>query len=135
MGFLDKLFGSGGSPYRPQFVDPDAPPLVDGQPPRYAYTLKVAGVSYRQDAIEAHVRPGSNLRFERDRNNVHDSDAVKVLCDGVHIGFVPKARARMAAEWLDGGRRLVGRVVDNSEWEDDRGRALLGVEMWMGYYE
>lgn len=137
MGIFDVLFG-GGTPSPRQDMqgfDPDNPPLIGGSSPRYTYTMNVAGVALRQDAIFGNVRKGKRLTFQREPENRHDSNAVKVLCDGVQVGYIPAGSARMAADWIDGGKRLLGFVTEESEWTDNRGRDLVGVEMWVGYYD
>jgi len=36
------------------------------------------------------IAPGDEVEFEVDANNAYDQDAIKVLWQGQHIGWVPK---------------------------------------------
>lgn len=48
----------------------------------------MSGAQHRQDEL-ASVGSGKRLfRLTRQPDNPHDSNAVQVLCDGVHIGFI-----------------------------------------------
>jgi hypothetical protein len=68
-----------------------------------AQLLTVAGTSHRQPAVEAVVagRGGPSTVTEAnlpavlfpDPTNAHDRNAIRVLVDGVHIGFVPASEA------------------------------------------
>lgn len=55
------------------------------------YHTKVAGVTFegRQDIIK-NLEAGTPLLFERDPENKFDKNAVKVIAEGKHIGFLPK---------------------------------------------
>ncbi len=71
-----------------------------------AVLMSVAGTSHRQEAVEAVVDGrggsaavlGTNVAavFLRDPDNEHDRNAIRILVDGIHIGFVP---ARDAAQF------------------------------------
>ena len=39
------------------------------------------------------IKSGDYLSFELDQNNAYDRDAIKVLWNGLHIGWVPKRLA------------------------------------------
>lgn len=68
-----------------------------------ARLLSVAGTSHRQPAVEAVLAgrggpsavAGTNLPsvLMRDPANPHDRNAIRVLVDGIHIGFVPAGEA------------------------------------------
>jgi hypothetical protein len=68
-----------------------------------AQLFTVAGPAHRQQALQAVVAgrggpaavTGMNLpaALRRDPTNPHDSSAIRVLVDGVHIGFVPAREA------------------------------------------
>ncbi len=99
-----------------------------------AELLTVAGTSHRQAAVEAvvvtHGGPSvvttNNLPavLLRDPENPHDSDAIRVLIGGVHIGFVPAREAARFQPLLQECERrgvlLVGSVRlkggDGSPW-------------------
>ena len=52
--------------------------------------FKVAGVSFYQETINT-LKENQELKLERDPNNQHDKNAIKILTEeNNHIGFVPK---------------------------------------------
>lgn len=53
------------------------------------FTVRVAGVSYRQDAIRL-CNVGDPVDFEHDEGNPYDARAIAVYVDKRHIGFLPK---------------------------------------------
>ena len=67
------------------------------------YHTKVAGVTFegRQDIIKG-LRSGTDIMFERDPENKYDPNAVKVLAEGKHIGFLP--RGSWVAKEMDNGK-------------------------------
>lgn len=75
--------------------------------------IKVVGVSFRPgypknlvDIWEKCVAAGKNsvkAKLEREPNNQYDANAVKVMVDGVHIGYIPKEIAVETAEKMDKG--------------------------------
>ncbi len=90
---------------------------------RLGQLLSVAGTSHRQPAVEAVVagRGGPSATRQnlpavllRDPANPHDGNAIRVLVDGIHIGFVPaREAARFQPLLLECERRrvlLVGSV-------------------------
>lgn len=80
------------------------PPRADGvrwvvpKPATSGQSFHVSGEQYRQQEL-ASVGAGARLfRLVRDPANAHDHNAVKVMCDGVHIGFVS---AKTAPRYAD----------------------------------
>ncbi len=69
------------------------------------YHTKVAGVTFegRQDIIKG-LHSGTDIMFERDPENKYDPNAVKVLAEGKHIGFLP--RGSWVAKEMDNGKRF-----------------------------
>lgn len=54
-----------------------------------SYSVRVSGVSYRQDAIRL-CNVGDEVDFEHDEANQYDSRAIAVYVDKRQIGFLPK---------------------------------------------
>lgn len=77
--------------------------------------FKVAGVKYghRRQYITKYVRFGSKFKLEREPDNEHDPNAIKVLLPvrkGQHyldIGYVPAAIAASLAPRLDTGEQFI----------------------------
>lgn len=53
------------------------------------YSVRVAGVTYRQDAIRL-CNVGDEVDFEHDEANQYDPRAIAVYADKRQIGFLPK---------------------------------------------
>lgn len=64
--------------------------------------VRVAGVTFegRQELIKK-LSPNSIVRLEREPTNPHDPYAVKIMADGMHIGYIPKDLARKTSENWD----------------------------------
>lgn len=64
--------------------------------------VRVAGVTFegRQELIKK-LHPRSIVRLEREPANPHDPYAIKVMADGMHIGYIPKDLARVVSENWD----------------------------------
>lgn len=66
--------------------------------------LEVMGVQYRKEASIAFAKnlEGSWLEFEKDENNEHDKNAIKIIgCNGTNryfIGYAPKETTRLIIE-------------------------------------
>lgn len=78
-----------------------------------AEDMVVAGTSHvpNIDRIAERLGAGDELRFERDKGNLHDAWAVKVLAGSERVGFVPCGNNEMIARMMDGGKRVFGKVV------------------------
>jgi hypothetical protein len=123
MGFMDRLFGHHGSQaeddaalYEPRPRDPKTDPRPwDGRT-----SVKVAGESYRQDELgritgrrgsEALKIENVELELVCEPDNEYDPRAVKVLAQGLHVGYLSKGNARRYCKRIEreGGRvRLKG---------------------------
>jgi hypothetical protein len=129
MGFMDRLFGRYGSQaeveaalYEPRRRDPRTDPRPwDGRT-----SVKVAGESYRQDElVRITGRRGSEpmkledvaMELVCEPDNPHDARAVKVLVQGLHVGYLSKGNARMYCRRIEreGGRVAVKGFVGCSE--------------------
>lgn len=70
--------------------------------------FQLAGAKFRGVAVQAEVlalTPESKLSVEREPSNVYDSNAIKVLAEGVFLGYVPKNIAAEVAPMLDAGEQ------------------------------
>ena len=81
------------------------------------FRTTLAGVTYpnldgtNRQIILKSIRPGEQLRLERDSTNPHDKHAVAVFrSSGVQLGFIPAGDARLANH-IDGGGAASARVV------------------------
>lgn len=129
MGFMDRLFGRYGSQaeveavlYEPRRRDPE----VDPRPWDGRTSVKVAGESYRQaELVRITGRRGSeavkiedaDLELVCEPDNAHDPRAVKVMVQGLHVGYLSKGNARMYCKRIEreGGRVKLKGFIGCSE--------------------
>jgi HIRAN domain-containing protein len=115
---MDRLFGRHGSQVQVETVllKPERRnPKTDPRPWEGRTSVKVAGESYRQDEL-IHItgRQGSeavkmedvDLELVCEPDNAHDPRAVKVLAQGVHVGYLSRGNARTYCKRIEreGGR-------------------------------
>ena len=72
---------------------------------RYFIATKIAGVGYRQSAAKR-CYEGQKLTLVRDRENLHDKNAIKVLAGGEHVGYIPSDINEGFAAYLDFGKKV-----------------------------
>tara|TARA_R100001198_G_scaffold95589_1_gene82081 strand:+ start:1476 stop:2408 length:933 start_codon:yes stop_codon:yes gene_type:complete len=79
--------------------------------------LKLAGVTFATDRNTKlkKLQPSGAVSFEAEPDNEHDSNAVKVMYKGEHIGYVPKS-PEAQAECLKIG---VGKIIDYAYYDSD----------------
>lgn len=88
-----------------------------------AGTRHVSGV---RDAVEAFA-PGERLVLERDRDNLYDEWAVRVLdARRNRIGYVSCACNEVVARLIDGGKRVFG-VFEGAVQVENWTRVEMGV--------
>ena len=72
-------------------------------PNRYS----IVGMSYRlKDGFDAYgfmkdLPVGTIATLVREPNNAHDPNAVKVVIEGQHVGYVPKSHNKVLAQFID----------------------------------
>jgi hypothetical protein len=114
-----------GLPGRPNRAQ--RPPLP---PRRLLQTSTLAGFQYHQgEQFWSWLKPGHPLRLLRERTNPHDPRAVAVYWLDAHLGYLPRGENAAAAQLLDQGRYLVGRIVQLQESPDPWQR--IGLEVYL----
>lgn len=123
----------------------EAAQILDGHWTHRSDELFVAGTSHRKiecnkfiamidQADDGAIADPYGLRLERDRNNEHDSNAIRVIgfCGdfGFHVGFVDAEHAKtFAPQWMDKGypmaADLVGVDVDDEGYVDINYQILI----------
>jgi HIRAN domain len=66
---------------------------------------------YAGKALWSKMNVGDGLRLIRERDNVHDENAIRVEWQGHMLGYVPRRENRMLAQQLDNGTQLKARIV------------------------
>lgn len=78
---------------------------------------KVVGVTKNNDEgvdiqnILPELEDGSKLNFAREPNNPYDTNAIKVICDYQHIGYIKAELAEEIAPIMDSGKELKGYIT------------------------
>ncbi len=78
---------------------------------------KVVGVTKNNDEgvdiqnILPELEDGSKLNFVREPNNPYDTNAIKVICDYQHIGYIRAGLAEEIAPIIDSGKELKGYIT------------------------
>jgi hypothetical protein len=52
--------------------------------------FSIAGVQYNDYQCCKNLRAGAKLALIWERNNKYDSNAIRISCDGIKLGYVPK---------------------------------------------
>lgn len=87
------------------------------------FRSKVKGTSY-YDVDFSVIRDGMPLALVRDPQNPYDRNAIKVLCQGHHIGHVAKALAADLAPMIDAGDTASATVLTVTGGERGRSRGI-----------
>ncbi len=74
------------------------------------FYVRVAGTSFRQESVSKVVM-GASCHLEPEPGNKFDSNALKVIVDGEHIGYIPKDRNGALTEAISSGCTILGKVV------------------------
>ena len=73
----------------------------DGFEPPFTYVFDVAGSRHCKDLYNE-LKKGDRLRLEREPDNEHDPDAVRIVqIDGTKAGYVNRLQAKAVGRWLD----------------------------------
>lgn len=81
-------------------------------------STKVVGVTKKNDEgvniqnILSELEDGSKLTFIREPQNPYDTNAIKVICDYQHIGYIKASLAEEIAPIMDSGRELKGYISE-----------------------
>lgn len=69
--------------------------------------VRVVGMHFRgAEAVEyaSALQPGDKLFLEREPENIHDQNAIKVNTEGgMHLGYLERGQAAWISGWMDEG--------------------------------
>lgn len=76
----------------------------------------LVGVTFRGAEVKEIVKnltadDGERLTLEREPTNPYDVNAVKVLCDGTHVGYIAKENNIAVAMALDEGAEVSVKII------------------------
>ena len=64
------------------------------------------------------LEEGTVLVLERDPQNQYDSNAIKVMYEGNHLGFIPKSDNEALANEMDHGKEFTCVMQDRISYRD-----------------
>lgn len=81
------------------------------------FNVAVVGMHFREKegvaakSIVANFVPPVQLDYEREPHNRFDENAIKILYDGDHIGYLEASQAIFIAPWMDEGHKYTVTVT------------------------
>ena len=88
----------------------------------------LAGFQYHQAGeLWPQLKVGDPLTLIRERENSHDSDAVRVEWRGRMLGYLPRTENRAVAAEMDRGSSVSGRIAKLREHRNPWQRVLIEV--------
>lgn len=109
---------------------PTATPSLNEVIPSHI-TSFIAGIPHRLGKniqINSILSTGQNLQYLREPGNKHDKNAIKLIANGVHIGYIPKDDNPKITLHLDSGNAISVTVlsIDSSDlWRGVQIRVVL----------
>lgn len=87
--------------------------------------VKCVGMHFRGGdavALAASLEEGEVLRLERETDNAHDGNAIKVFFESTHIGYVERGQAAWIAPLMDEGGAVTATVTRIEDVPNARGK-------------
>lgn len=84
--------------------------------------LNIAGITFRREAFDRVTEEHNPLKdfevaLEREPDNQYDANAIKVLVDGIHLGYIPATSALGLAPVMDNGVNIGAEMVEIGTFE------------------
>ena len=94
---------------------------------RYSYyDVEVKASTYLTFDISS-IELNKFVTFEEEPENEYDPNAIKILCDDIHIGYIPKNNLQgMMIDFKDGSRRQVCGFVSSVDYRAKQIKIALG---------
>lgn len=84
--------------------------------PVKTFNFQVVGCNYRGgDFRRAEVQQADELSLQPEPGNPHDANAIKVMKQGIHIGYIPRSFNVELLSWMKRSE-YTGKVVVTSAW-------------------
>jgi hypothetical protein len=113
-----------------EIIDPQKLAEIDLTDEVHLLDTAVAGMCFRCDPlmVASSLNKGDELQLVREPDNKFDSMAIKVMLDGVHIGYLPRKDNKVISNLMDAGRHITCEVSDVKTYVDDA-EILIKVSM------
>ena len=70
------------------------------------------------------------MSLEREPENEHDKNAIKVMVGNIHLGYVPKTLARKMAKLLDNGYNYISELELTEDWNGNYNIGIVNVILY-----
>ena len=70
------------------------------------------------------------MSLEREPENEHDKNAIKVMVGNIHLGYVPKKLARKMAKLLDNGYNYISELELTEDWNGNYNIGIVNVILY-----
>jgi hypothetical protein len=138
MGIFDNLFGSKGEDLGSSEVD-----MEEGDSSESGYNFDVVGESFQRDHLVALLKKNkvidvgqfqTQAMLELEPTNDFDPNAVKVMVDGLQVGYVPKTFSGDVTKMLNDKGVTEFKVPALLGWDSNNPMPAIGVRLDMGEF-
>ena len=99
----------------------------------FLQTSPVAGFQfYDGDRLWDSLRPNDTLQLVPEPENPHDNQAVKVMRNGIQLGYVPRRDNTAISQMLNRRQPMVARIGELQESSDPWNRVTMNIYMVQG---
>ena len=138
MGFFDNLFGSKSENLDSPAVDMGEEDYVES-----GYNFDVVGESFQRDHLVALLKKNkvievgefaTSAMLELEPTNDFDPNAVKVMVDGLQVGYVPKTFSGDVTRMMNDKGVTAFEVPALLGWDNNNPMPAIGVKLDMGEF-
>ena len=138
MGIFDNLFGSKGENFESSAVD-----MVEEDYVESGYNFDVVGESFQRDHLVALLKKNkvievgefaTSAMLELEPTNDFDPNAVKVMVDGLQVGYVPKTFSGDVTRMMNDKGVTEFEVPALLGWDNNNPMPAIGVRLDMGEF-
>ena len=138
MGIFDNLFGSKGEDLGSSEVDTEEEDSSES-----GYNFDVVGESFQRDHLVALLKKNkvidvgqfqTQAMLELEPTNDFDPNAVKVMVDGLQVGYVPKTFSGDVTKMLKDKGVTEFKVPALLGWDSNNPMPAIGVRLDMGVF-
>ena len=138
MGIFDNLFGS-----KSENLDSSAVDMGEGDYGESGYNFDVVGESFQRDHLVALLKKNkvievgefaTSAMLELEPTNDFDPNAVKVMVDGLQVGYVPKTFSGDVTRMMNDKGVTAFEVPALLGWDNNNPMPAIGVKLDMGEF-
>ena len=138
MGIFDNLFGS-----KSEILDSSAVDMGEEDYVESGYNFDVVGESFQRDHLVALLKKNkvievgefaTSAMLELEPTNDFDPNAVKVMVDGLQVGYVPKTFSGDVTRMMNDNGVTEFEVPALLGWDNNNPMPAIGVRLDMGEF-